>query len=749
MLVKNYQLSLLLVLVMLMHLYMFRARRRTKVVVEHQEGTVSDMLLDTNSSTYSDMWETPNSSTYSDVQEQTNGSVYYARYSGMLHRELSDHELRERDHHFSMWEDRRRSLYVRGKEQEEELLQDAQKGDIVLFQCAQDRDTAFIKERLHTEKEPPDALSLQRYIPDLSAYALSEKAHRAALAHRREWTLPVHEYLTQVARHHNLSVLCIHKAYLDPPPLRVRFHSGWISDELSGFRCLPIPAAGEDADVELMEVNARWSGQKAKKVFVGLESLQNQPWNQASVKDGDVVLSHAKPHNLSTWSSLSYLTGELGLYMQDTAPFAERTAPLMYWISNCVQFRKDLIASITKHVPTTAMGACVAPGSDPPTALPGCQRQGRAGIVIGMNDEKLCVYRRSRLALALENSYEDMYMTEKLWLPLLAGAVPVYAGAPQVKDWLPSPEAAIDLRSFPSTEEAVRYVQQVQSNETLWNYHTAWRKRPFSIPFLHLARNSLQSLYCNLPPLLPPVTKEACFSWATFADAKYAKTLQRITAEAKAFGIFDELYPYDESMLGEAFMRRNREFMQTNPRGYGYWVWKPFVVQEVLKRMKPGCFLVFTDVGCTIQKAGMKRFLEYVRLLNENNKHMLGFQMHHTEGAWTKGDLFHFMNATAAGLESTGQIISGIHVTRNSPEGRALASRWRTIMQDHPQLITDAPSVQPNFPGFIEHRHDQSVLSMLLKTEFAPIAHLVPDETYHQDFSQIAWVPFTATRIKY
>jgi len=456
------------------------------------------MLLDTerpNSTTYSDMWERPNSTTHSDMWERPNSTTY----SGMLHRELSGHELRERDHHFSMWEESsRRALYVRGKEEDEELLRDARKGDIVLFQCAQDRDTAFIRERLHTEKEPPDALSLQRYIPDLSAYALSEEAHRAALAHRREWTLPVHEYLTAVARHYNLSVRCEHKAFLDPPPLRVRFHRGWLAEELSGFRCLPVPT--EDAVVELMEVNAQggWSGQRVKRVFVGLESLQNHPWNQASVKDGDVVLSHAKPPDLRTWGSLSYVTGEVGLYMQDTAPFAERTAPLMYWISNCVQFRMDLIASITKHVPTTAMGTCLAPGSDAPTALPWCPRQGRAGIVIGMNDEKLCVYRRSRLALALENSYEDMYMTEKLWLPLLAGAVPVYAGAPQVKDWLPSPEAAIDLRSFPSTEEAVRYVQQVQSNETLWNYHTAWRKRPFSIRFLHLARNSLQSLYCNL-----------------------------------------------------------------------------------------------------------------------------------------------------------------------------------------------------------------------------------------------------------
>ena len=510
MLVRNYQLSLLLVFVMLMHLYMFRARKPIKIVEvpsplllaleEHQGGTDSDMLQDRpNSSTYSDMQERPNSSTYSNilmVTERPNSSTY----SGMLHRELSGHELRERDRHFSMWEDRRRSLYVRGKEEDEELLRDAQKGDIVLFRCAQDRDTALIKERLHTEKEPPHALSLQRYIPDLSAYALSDKAHSAALAHRREWTLPVHEYLTEVARHHNLSVLCEHKAYLDPPPLRVCFHSGWLAEELSGFRCLPIPAAGEDADVELIEVQNQgaWSGLQGKKVFVALEPLRNNPWNQATITGADIIFSHVTMPDLSKWSSLSYVRGELGLYMQDTAPFAERTAPLMYWISNCVLFRMDLVASITKYIPTTAMGSCTAEGSAPPTALPGCQREARGSQLIGMNKEKLCVYRRSRLALALENSYEDMYMTEKLWLPLLAGAVPVYAGAPQVKDWLPSPEAAIDLRSFPSTEEAVRYVQQVQSNETLWNYHTAWRKRPFSIRFLHLARKSLQSLYCDL-----------------------------------------------------------------------------------------------------------------------------------------------------------------------------------------------------------------------------------------------------------
>ena len=676
-----------------------------------------------------------------------------ALYSDTLHRSLTDHEVSERDTHFSMWRNKH-ELYVQHDRLQQslphlhELLEDV--GDIVLFQCPQDMDTPFIQERLHLGQTKP-AAALQHYVPDLSVYSLSSRAHSVVLQHTHEWILPVHEYLTTVARRHSLSVQCVHKEYLDRPAMGAHIHSGWLLQELKGFRCMPfITEEGAAVEVTAMNLATGWN-LHTSRVYVALESAQNGQWDRATTEEADMIYSHAQPAQslLHKWTPLSYITGELGLYMQDTFSFSERTAPLMYWIANCVQPRMDLIASITRHIPTTAMGRCVAPGSATTASTTPCQRQGGEGVLIGMNDEKLCTYRHSRLALAIENSHEDMYITEKLWLPLLAGSVPVYSGMSQVSPWLPSPEAAIDLQTFPSIEEAALYIQQVQSNETLWNYHTAWRKRPFSIPFLHLARNSLQSLYCNLPSLRPPVTKEACFSWATFADSKYVKTLQRITAEAKAFGIFDELYPYNETMLGEAFMNRNREFMQNNPTGYGYWIWKPFVIQEALQRMKPGCFLVFTDAGCTIQPGGVRRAMEYARLLNANHKHVLGFQMPHMEGTWTKGDLFHFMNATTAGLEATGQIVGGITMIRNSPEGRAYVSRWRQITQEHPQLITDAPSVQPNFPGFIAHRHDQSVVSMLLKTEFAHIAHLMADETWHKDFSQILSVPFTATRMKY
>ena len=62
----------------------------------------------------------------------------------------------------------------------------------------------------------------------------------------------------------------------------------------------------------------------------------------------------------------------------------------------------------------------------------------------------------------------------------------------------PRARAVIDVNEFPSLALAMDYVEQVRSNMTLWEYHHAWRSRPFSLKFLHLLRYSLPNLFCTL-----------------------------------------------------------------------------------------------------------------------------------------------------------------------------------------------------------------------------------------------------------
>ena len=51
---------------------------------------------------------------------------------------------------------------------------------------------------------------------------------------------------------------------------------------------------------------------------------------------------------------------------------------------------------------------------------------------------------------------------------------------------------------------------------------------------------------------------------------------------------------------------------------------------------------------------------------------------------------------------------------RNNEKTYNFIKLWNNIMTNY-HLIDDTPSKSPNFKEFKEHRHDQSILSLLLK----------------------------------
>ena len=58
----------------------------------------------------------------------------------------------------------------------------------------------------------------------------------------------------------------------------------------------------------------------------------------------------------------------------------------------------------------------------------------------------------------------------------------------------------------------------------------------------------------------------------------------------------------------------------------------------------------------------------------------------------------------------------GIQLYVNNAENRAFVNEWFQLMtRDNYHFVTDAPSRIPNAPVFRDHRHDQSVFSLLAK----------------------------------
>lgn len=166
-------------------------------------------------------------------------------------------------------------------------------------------------------------------------------------------------------------------------------------------------------------------------------------------------------------------------------------------------------------------------------------------------------------------------------------------------------------------------------------------------------------------------------------------------------------------------IKQHGTFIINNKRGFGYWLWKPFLILYTMKKMKEGDILLFLDAGCEIDTR-KSHLLQYYfdALINSENPHqkiMCTFTCKEKE--WNKMDLIAYLNMhnEIHHLESA-QHASGVIMLQVTNYTLTFVQQWYQICcKNNYHYITDAPSKIKNYPSFKEHRHDQSVLSLLSK----------------------------------
>jgi hypothetical protein len=133
----------------------------------------------------------------------------------------------------------------------------------------------------------------------------------------------------------------------------------------------------------------------------------------------------------------------------------------------------------------------------------------------------------------------------------------------------------------------------------------------------------------------------------SYGDGAYAARLAAFRREAERFGLFDEMRLCSETDLDASFWEAHGEFVRANPRGGGYWLWKPFLIAQTLRQMPAGAVLAYVDLGCIINSGGRARFLEYVETVRSTPPHVLSAVLPDdsacTDAAYCKPDvLAHF-----------------------------------------------------------------------------------------------------------
>lgn len=96
----------------------------------------------------------------------------------------------------------------------------------------------------------------------------------------------------------------------------------------------------------------------------------------------------------------------------------------------------------------------------------------------------------------------------------------------------------------------------------------------------------------------------------TFANTNFMNT-NRIAEEAKSFNIFDEIIQLNEAHIKD-FINKHKIFINNNPPGYGYFIWKPKIILDTLLNMNEDDILVYCDAGFYLNNNGIERLNFYL-----------------------------------------------------------------------------------------------------------------------------------------
>lgn len=219
----------------------------------------------------------------------------------------------------------------------------------------------------------------------------------------------------------------------------------------------------------------------------------------------------------------------------------------------------------------------------------------------------------------------------------------------------------------------------------------------------------------------------------TFHDGisvKYKIAADQLMDWAHQYGLFDTIVAATfRTVEHEPDFQHMVPFVRANKRGFGYWTWKPFAIRKALRALRPGDMLVYMDACTKLNLEGKPRFLEYLQWVKESAHGTLVIGSKHRVREWCKMDLILALNGHT--LLDHEMLMAGIVFLTHTPAVMDFLDRWCSLVSI-PAFVDDSPSTVPNHPDFREHRHDQSIFTLLFYNHRAfDGCRVIPDAEYY------------------
>lgn len=206
-------------------------------------------------------------------------------------------------------------------------------------------------------------------------------------------------------------------------------------------------------------------------------------------------------------------------------------------------------------------------------------------------------------------------------------------------------------------------------------------------------------------------------TFVTFGTPNFSQARARYLRSLARFG-FRRVLACDPDTPAVQQARAENPGIFAHARGYGYWLWKPYIIEAAMAEAPPGGVIFYSDIACEMV-ARPDRLLDIAGGYDVCTFRIGGGLR---QRQFTKRDAFVLMDADREEYWDDEMVNGGFLVLRNTPRARGLIASWKAAMRDFRVLSDDPPSQGwPELPELVTHRHDQSVLSILATRERLPI----------------------------
>ena len=210
--------------------------------------------------------------------------------------------------------------------------------------------------------------------------------------------------------------------------------------------------------------------------------------------------------------------------------------------------------------------------------------------------------------------------------------------------------------------------------------------------------------------------------FVTYSTPSYFKARNFAGRMAKWLGKFDKIVLYSPDDIDEDFKEKHGDILSVK-KGAGLWLWKPYCIHKSLcDEARDGDVVFYCDAA-----SFFIRNCNY--LINTmNNDDIWVSDNNYVEEKYTKEDAFQLLNCTDENFRKTNQIQAQVIGIRKSPRSMAFVEEWLKLSTDINVIGPENTKLDSsNCEGFVGHRYDQSILSLLSKKykvtpHFSPIA---------------------------